>query len=219
MKIKYLFNLFLIALCSLFFLAACHDGNNSFNSMTNSSSEINNPNASETQDNLDQKEHNILVVYFTWSNNTKNMANYIFSQTGGLIWEIVPVNPYPTSSYMEWGDLARDERDNDARPLISNPLSSEIIAQYDTILIGFPIWWHTAPMIIGTFLESYQWTSDVDIYPFFQGASNSNKEYYDNSMEFVRRCAKEATVHEGLYTAPSNTSRIDEYLNQNGLIV
>lgn len=164
------------------------------------------------------EERKILIVYFTWSNNTEQIANAIHSKTGGTVYEIVPVNPYPSTSYTEWGYSARDERDNDARPPIKDLLPAEAVAQFDTILIGFPIWWHTAPMIIGTFLESYEWSADVDIYPFFQGASNSNSEYYDNSMAFVRRCAKGATVHEGLYTASSNTARINEYLTQNGLM-
>ncbi len=229
MKTKRLLTLcaaFLIAVFSLFSLVACNSGNSS-ELPPNTPGEIekpnipetpDNPGSTDTPDNPSAGERNILVVYFTWSNNTERMANYIYGQTGGTIWEIVPVTPYPTTSYTEWGYSARDERDADARPPIVNPLSAETVAQYDTVLIGFPIWWHTAPMIIGTFLESYEWSSDVDIYPFFQGASNSNAEYYDNSMAFVRRCAKGATVHEGLYTASSNTSRINEYLSQNGLI-
>lgn len=163
-------------------------------------------------------EANILVVYFTWSNNTEVMATYIHEQTGGTLHQIEPVVPYPDTPYTEWGYDARDERDNDARPPIKGPLTQEEVSQYDTILIGFPIWWHTAPMIIGTFLESYTWTADVDIYLFFQGASNSNSEYYDNSMSFVRRCAVGATVHEGLYASHRNTSAIDTYLAENGFI-
>lgn len=161
---------------------------------------------------------NVLVVYFTWSNNTEQMATYIHEQVGGTLYEIEPVIPYPDTPYTEWGYDARDERDNDERPAIKSPLTQDEIAQYDTILIGFPIWWHTAPIIIGTFLESYEWTADAEIYPFFQGASNSNSEYYSNSMSFVRRCAVGATVHEGLYSSHRNTADIDTYLEDNGLI-
>lgn len=164
------------------------------------------------------KTGNILIAYFTWSNNTEDMANYIHSKIGGTLYKIIPENPYPTTSYTQWGELARDERDTNARPAIQNPLSAEIVSQYDTVLVGFPIWWHTAPMIIGTFLESYEWSSNVEIYPFFQGAVNTSTEYYNNSMEFVRECAKGATVYEGLYTAASNFSRIDEYLIDNGFL-
>lgn len=178
------------------------------------------PDTPQEPDTPDQPaEHEeILVVYFTWSNNTERMATYINEQIGGMLHEIEPVVPYPDTPYTEWGYDARDERDNDERPAIKDPLSQEVVARYDTILIGFPIWWHTAPMIIGTFLESYDWSAETDIYPFFQGASNSNSEYYSNSMRFVRRCAVGATVHEGLYASASNTTAINAYLSENGLI-
>lgn len=157
-----------------------------------------------------------LVVYFTWSNNTENMAKYIQSKTNSDIYKIIPKNPYPTTSYMEWGNLAKDERDNDSRPEIDNLLPAEEISKYDSILIGFPIWWHTAPMIIGTFLEAYDLTN-VNIYPFFQGASNNNLEYYNNSMEFVKRCANSSNVFDGLYTSSTNYNEIDKYLIKNNL--
>ena len=220
----------LIVALGVFSLVACNSGNSPELSPSTPEDEPNTPgtpnipgstdtpDSGNPPDNPSENKRNVLVVYFTWSNNTQNMANYIHGQTGGDIWQIVPVTPYPTTSYTEWGYSARDERDADARPAIANLLSAETVAQYDTVLVGFPIWWHTAPMIIGTFLESYEWSADVDIYPFFQGASNSNTEYYDNSMAFVKRCAVGATVHDGLYVAWSNTSRINEYLTQNGLI-
>ena len=112
-------------------------------------------------------EHNILVAYFSWSGNTQEMASYIAEQTGGDLLEIQPATPYP-EDYNECGDVALEERDNNERPAIAN--LPESIDQYDAILIGYPIWWHTAPMIIGTFLENYDLTG-VDVYPFTQSAS------------------------------------------------
>jgi len=162
--------------------------------------------------------NNILVVYFSYSNNTEVMANYIQSAVNADIYEIEPVVPYPTTSYMIWGNSAKEERDSDARPEIKNLPSQEEIAKYDKVFIGFPIWWHTAPMIIGTFLENYVWTANVDMYPFFQGATIGSTEYYNNSMAFVRRCAVNADVHEGLYVRYNNTAAIDEYLKENGFI-
>ena len=73
-------------------------------------------------------------------------------KTGADLLEIEPSNPYP-DDYTETGNVAREERDTNARPAIAN--LSDSIEEYDSIFIGYPIWWHTAPMIIGTFLESY----------------------------------------------------------------
>lgn len=155
---------------------------------------------------------NVLVAYFSWSGNTEEMASYIAEQAGGDLLEIQPENPYP-ADYNECGDVALAERDSNARPAIANLPDS--IDEYDTILIGYPIWWHTAPMIIGTFLESYD-LSNVDIYPFTQSAS-MDTEQFNNSVEFVRDNAGRANVHDGLFAEPSDTETIDGYLSDNGL--
>ena len=153
-----------------------------------------------------------LVAYFSWSGNTQEMASYIAEQTGGDLLELQPETPYPTD-YNECGDVALAERDSDARPAIAN--LPESIEEYDTVLVGYPIWWHTAPMIIGTFLESYDLTG-VDVYPFTRSAS-MDTEQFDNSIAFVRENANGATVHDGLFARPSDTGTIDSYLSSNGL--
>ena len=153
----------------------------------------------------------VLIAYFSWSGNTAEMAAQIQEQTGGDLFEIVPVEPYPTD-YSECGEVALAERDSNARPEIQN--LPESIEQYDTIFIGYPIWWHTAPMIIGTFLENYD-LSGVDVYPFTQSAS-MDTEQFDQSMDFVRQAAAGATVHDGLFVRASDTDGITGYLTENG---
>ena len=164
----------------------------------------NNPEAPVTGDSK------ILVAYFSWSGsgNTERMANYIADKTDATIYEIEPLVPYPTD-YTETTEVALEEKNNNARPEIKNPID---VSNYDHIFVGFPIWWHSAPMIIGTFLESYNLDSK-DIYPFFQGASNNNESYYTETMAFINECASEATVHDGLYAAATDTAKIDEYLD------
>ena len=154
-----------------------------------------------------------LIVYFSWSTsgNTEKMATYIQEQIDGDILELIPATPYPTD-YSETGDVAKAERDENARPEISN--LPESISEYNKILVGYPIWWHTAPMIIGTFLENYDLT-DVEIYPFSQSAS-MDLEQFDNSMDFVRENAKGANVHDGLFVEASDTAEISDYLKANG---
>lgn len=153
----------------------------------------------------------VLIAYFSWSGNTAEMAAQIQEQTGGDLFEIVPVEPYPTD-YSECGEVALAERGSNARPEIQN--LPESIEQYDTIFIGYPIWWHTAPMIIGTFLENYD-LSGVDVYPFTQSAS-MDTEQFDQSMDFVRQAAAGATVHDGLFVRASDTDGITGYLTENG---
>ena len=153
-----------------------------------------------------------LIVYFSWSSsgNTEKMANTIQEHTGGDILKIEPAVAYPTD-YSECGDVAKVERDENARPEIANLPDS--LDEYDTIFIGYPIWWHTAPMIIGTFLESYDLTGK-EVYPFSQ-SSSIDTEQFAASMDFVRTSANGASVHDGLFVNASDTDGILAYLTEN----
>lgn len=169
--------------------------------------------ASTEKKQTESADNKTLVVYFSWSGNTEEMASYIAEQTNGDLYEIEPKVAYP-ADYNETGDIAKVERDENARPEIANLPAS--IDAYDTILVGYPIWWHTAPMIIGTFLESYD-LSGKEIYPFTQSAS-MNTEQFNQSIEFVREVSEGATVHNGLFARPSDTGAIDAYLSENRLV-
>lgn len=169
--------------------------------------------APSTESPTQSEEGKVLVAYFSWSGNTREMASYIAEQTGGDLLEIQPETPYPTD-YNQCGEVALAERDNNERPAIAN--LPESIDEYDTILIGYPIWWHTAPMIIGTFLENYDLTGK-EVYPFTQSTS-MDTEQFDNSIAFVRENAGEATVYDGLFARPTDTEAIDTYLTDNGLV-
>lgn len=177
------------------------------------STDIADDNSAETEapETAAENDSKILVAYFSWSGNTEEMAGYISDRTGGDLLRIEPLNPYP-EDYSECGDVAKVERDENARPEIANLPDS--VEEYDTIFIGYPIWWHTAPMIIGSFLESYD-LSDVNIYPFTQSAS-MDEEQFNNSMDFVRESAHGANVHDGLFTRASDTEGITAYLKENG---
>lgn len=214
----------LMVLMIIFSLAACGQSTTNENSEANTSTNesvqpsTGTPDESKTPYNSEASEvpvegGKILIVYFSWSTsgNTEKMANTIKEHTGGDILEIEPAVAYPTD-YNECGDVALVERDENARPQIANLPDS--IDEYDTIFIGYPIWWHTAPMIIGSFLESFD-LSGKEVYPFTQSASMDTKQF-ENSMDFVRECAKGATVHDGLFVNASDTDGIHAYLTENG---
>lgn len=213
-----------VAIMMLFSLAACGQSatneNSGANTSTNESVQPSTeaPDESKAPNNSEAPEVPVdggktLIVYFSWSTsgNTEKMANTIKERTGGDILEIEPAVAYPTD-YNECGDVALVERDENARPQIANLPDS--IDEYDTIFIGYPIWWHTAPMIIGTFLENFD-LSGKEVYPFTQSAS-MDTEQFENSMDFVRECAKGATVHDGLFVNASDTDGILAYLTENG---
>ena len=211
----------LMAATMIFALAACgqtpaQNSDNSASSDSVVSSKTSQTQSSEAKTSAsigeaqtESTDNKTLVAYFSWSGNTEEMASYIAEQTGGDLLEIEPKAAYPTD-YNETGDIAKVERDENARPEIANLPAS--IDAYDTILIGYPIWWHTAPMIIGTFLESYD-LSGKEIYPFTQSAS-MDTEQFNQSIEFVREVSEGATVHNGLFARPSDTGAIDDYLEE-----
>lgn len=100
-----------------------------------------------------------LVAYFSASGVTAGVAKKLAEICGGDLYEIKPEVPY-TSADLNWMDKkSRSTLEMNAktsRPAMADELAS--IEEYDTILVGFPIWWYTAPRIIETFLESYDFS-------------------------------------------------------------
>ena len=100
-----------------------------------------------------------LVAYFSASGVTARAAKEIAQAVGADLYEIRPAEPY-TEADLNWMDKrSRSTIEMNApscRPAIAEPL--ENLAQYDTILIGFPIWWYVEPRIVDTFLESYDFS-------------------------------------------------------------
>ena len=150
----------------------------------------------------------VLVAYFSWSGTSERIAKNIIEQTGADSFRIEREIPY-SSDYQTtaYGD-AKTEADTNARPAIKDPLQS--VAQNDKIIVCYPIWWHTAPMTVGTFLESYDLIGKK-IYPVSQSAS-MDKSQYDESVTFIKGCAKGATVDDGIFS--KNTTEIQTYISR-----
>ena len=96
-----------------------------------------------------------LVAYFSATGTTKRAAERLAKAAGADLFEIRPAIPY-TDADLDWTSSKSrssvEMNDPDSRPEISGVMPD--IADYDTVFIGFPIWWYTAPHIIHTFLES-----------------------------------------------------------------
>lgn len=101
---------------------------------------------------------NVLIAYFSASGVTKAVAEKIADENGYDIFEIVPKEIY-TPEDLDWTD--RNSRstvemnDRQFRPPIVEACD---VSSYDTVVIGFPVWWYTAPSIINTFIESVDLT-------------------------------------------------------------
>ena len=171
-----------------------------------------NPNPSDTL----SGESNILVAYFSWSGNTERMAEQIVSLTGADLFSIEPFTPYP-EDYTACTEVALAERDSDARPAISLTIDADIWATYDTVFIGCPVWWHTAPMIINTFTESYDFTGKT-VVPFCTYASTNRNETLARIVELT----PEAEAHlDGLGLTGgrlNDESNVSDWLRGIGVI-
>ncbi len=104
----------------------------------------------------------ILIAYFSWSGNTRGVAEEIQRQTGADILEITPAEPYSTD-YNTVLMEAQEDQHRQARPELSAHV--ENIDAYGTIMLGYPNWWASIPMPIASFLEEYD-LSDKQILPF-----------------------------------------------------
>ncbi|MBD5560679.1 MAG: flavodoxin [Clostridia bacterium] len=109
-----------------------------------------------------------LIVYFSWSGNTRQVADAIQQQTGADVFEIVPVNAYP-EDYDETVDVGQQEKRDGARPEFQGEVPD--LSGYDRIFIGFPNWWGDMPMILYTFLEGTD-LSGKTIAPFVTSSSS-----------------------------------------------
>ena len=149
----------------------------------------------------------VLIAYFSWGGTTRRMAQQIQAITGGDLFEIEPVNPYPTS-YTPCTEVALEERDSNARPAIKNSVANW--DGYDVVFLGGPVWWHTAPMILHTFAESYDFEGKT-VVPFTTYTST----YRDETLQAIVDMTPDAEHLEGLgLTSGSiNESRIQTWID------
>jgi flavodoxin len=145
------------------------------NSENNENIPINEENKKENEvtNNITSNNSKILVAVFSRAGenyavgnvevgNTEVMANYIVDYIGADFFKIEPVTPYP-ESYEECTEVAQQEKNQNARPEIKNKITN--FDDYDTVFIGYPNWWGDMPMIVYTFLESYDF-SGKKVIPF-----------------------------------------------------
>lgn len=151
----------------------------------------------------------ILVAYFSWGGTTQRMAQNIAELTGADLFRIEAATPYPTN-YTECTQVARAELDNDARPDIASAIDN--FEEYDIIFIGCPVWWHTTPMIINTFTESYNFEGKIVI-PFCTYAST----YRDETLARIVALTPKASHLRG-YGSTGSTSGVRNWLRQIGII-
>lgn len=122
----------------------------------------------------------ILVAYFSAQGHTQAVAERIAELTGADVYRIEAAEPYAENPYDD-SDRIQNEAYNDLRPGVANLPDAETIAQYDTIFVGSPCWWHQPAMVVCTFLEAYD-LKDKVIVPFFTYGATT---YLNESMQKI----------------------------------
>lgn len=167
----------ILVLCTVFMFVACSNTNTD-NKTSDKSQSNNQSQVSDTSDSL--------VIYFSVTGNTKNVAQSMATTLNAKSLEIVPKESY--------SDIASD-------------LSE--IKKYHTIYIGYPIWWGTNPKIINTLFENYDF-SDKNIYLFCTSASSG----VEQSVSDLKTAYLDVNIVEGhRFSSSASESDISEWLN------
>ena len=134
-----------------------------------------------------------LVAYFSASGVTAKLAHTLSDTIGADLYEIRPEVPY-TDADLDWNNpksrSSVEMKDKSFRPAVAG--RKEDMEQYDTILMGFPIWWYVEPRIVDTFLESYDFSGKTLIPFATSGGSGLGK----TAQELAPSCPG-ATLKEG----------------------
>lgn len=147
----------------------------------------------------------ILIAYFTHTGNTELAAWQIQAAVGGQLFAIRTAVPYPQDG-RECGKIAKQELAVNERPQLASNLAD--ISQYDTIFIGYPIWYGTAPMAVRTFLESHDFTGKV-LVPF----CTSKKSGIEQSRSDIAASLPQADMTGGLALQDIGTGKMQRLIS------
>ena len=133
-----------------------------------------------------------VVAYFSATKTTERVAQKLAGKLGCDLYEIKPMEPY-TDADLNWMDKnsrsSVEMKDKSSRPAIV--MDGLDVSGYDRILIGYPVWWYTAPTIINTFLESYDFSGKKIVLWATSGGSGLGKARIDLAR------STSATIVEG----------------------
>lgn len=155
----------------------------------------------------------VLVVYFSCSNRTQGVAEYVAAATGGVLVEITPEVAYTAAdlNYNNSSSRSQTERREDARPTISNVTYGLIdMSDYQSVFIGYPIWNGYEPMIIRTFIEHYNGLPNKTVYTF-STSSSSGGTTANGSV--VGRLSDTAVAGGNLHSTSSQLSSAESRVN------
>ena len=150
-----------------------------------------------------------LVAYFSCTGTTAKVAETLAESIGADIFEIEPAVPY-TAADLDWRDNTSrssvEMNDPHSRPAVASKRDN--MADYDTVLVGFPIWWYVAPTIINTFLETYDFSGKKIVLFATSGGSG-----FGNTVKELQSSASDAVITEGRLLNHGTKQEISAWIN------
>lgn len=157
-----------------------------------------------------QKQGRALVAYFSATGTTEKAAKLVAEAIDGTLYEIQPAKKY-TAADLDWHNKSSrssvEMADFKSRPALKSKL--ENLADYDTIYIGFPIWWNLAPRIINTFMESGDFAGKTVI-PFATSGSSS----ISNAEKELRKSYPGITWQQGKLLNGASRETIKQWIKK-----
>lgn len=212
----------LIMACMLLLCFVGCSGNDTGGTNDIGSNETENNNVSDNQNETPDNDTKVsgdgkvLIVYFSHGGNTHKLTEMIKGEVEADVIRLTPTDAYENDTLFE---RAQDELNDGTRPEISNLPDAETVAQYDTILVGFPIWWYDLPMPMWTFLEAYD-LSGKTIIPYFTHNGSSGGA---GSLDTIEELCPNSTVRsdDALSVAGNSVesaeSEVKEWVSKIGL--
>lgn len=222
MKMKKIISMFLVGLTAVSLLAGCSSdsGNSSGDASdeTTQSADQGEDAEAESQDEADNTSDdasgsgNVLVVYYSATGNTEEAANLIADATGGDLFELEPVEPYSDDDLNYSDESSRVSREHEDESLRDIELVSTTVDNwdsYDTVFIGYPIWWGIAAWPVDSFVENNDFTGKTVI-PFATSASSGLGE----SGQLLADMAGTGDWQEGQrFSSSVDEAEVQEWVN------
>lgn len=191
-------------------------------SNTESQTETTSQNTTTSQPSTDTAADNTaeggrtLVVYYSATGNTQRVAEYIAAATGGDLFELVPSDPY-TDADLDWTDensrVVHEYENESERDVALEQTSVENWAEYDTVFIGYPIWWGIAAWPVNTFIDANDFSSKTVI-PFCTSSSSG----LGDSGDLLAEAAGTGNWLEGeRFRSSASESDVTDWVNGLGL--
>ncbi|MCK3749058.1 flavodoxin [Clostridioides difficile] len=165
------------------------------------------PETTDSKNMTEEEDNSTVVIDGKVMGNTQYVAMEIQEKTSADIFRIEPETPY-TTNHEELVDIASQEQEENTRPAIKDRIAD--FEQYDTVFVGYPIWWSDLPMIMYSFFDEYDF-SDKTIIPF----STHGGSGLADTISTIKELEPNATVYEqGLSISRNDVEKSSEEISQ-----